>query len=192
MALLFRPNASSSEKAFTLFAFGWMWVVIYGVTSGFVAERWVISTATYLAFPLALLFCMPIFRDRHPSNKIPTFGIIKRILIYPLLLGFSYMFAWMGLALGGASLMTDVFGDERITALTIVDKSDGSGSKRECTYSLMVQEPDSELRARVCIDQDFWRVVNRGEAVSAKLRYSAFGGVIEELSRPMRDDSLPP
>ncbi|HVK56730.1 MAG TPA: hypothetical protein VM532_17100, partial [Burkholderiales bacterium] len=159
---------------------------------GFVAEGWVISTATYLAFPLALLFCMPIVRDRHPSNKIPTLGIIKRILIYSLLLGFSYAFAWTGLALGGAALMTDVFGDERIAAFTIIDKSDGGGNKRECTYSLMVQEQGSEWRAKVCIDQDFWRVANQGEAVSAKLRYSAFGAIVEELSRPMRANPLTP
>jgi hypothetical protein len=184
MSLLFRPNASRREKIYTLMFLGLIGLAIYGMTNSFVAEPRVKSTSGYLALPVALGFFVPLALDRHPSNKMAKYGIVKRTFLYIFLLAALYGFSWAGLALGGPSLITHQFGKDRLDEFTVTWKSDGSWKRRECDYSVAIQEKRSSWHTKVCLDKEFWQSITTGDTLKGKRRYSSFGSMVEELSRP--------
>jgi hypothetical protein len=177
----FRTNASRREKVFTLFGMGWCALSFYGMTSGFVAEAHVIVIAGYTAVPIALAFFIPLFRDRHPSNKIPSFGLLKRSFVYLILLALVYGIAWVGVALGVTSLGTVFFGEEFVGEFRVVSKSDGTSKPRGCDHSLRLEDVRSHRKREVCVSEEFWALVRQGELVQAQGKRSSFGSMLEKV-----------
>lgn len=183
MPLLFRPNASRREKIYTLGVLSLMGLAIYGMTNRFVAEPGVKSTSGYLALPAAVALFIPFVLDRHPSNKMGTYGLFKRAFLYLFLFAMLYGFSWAGLALGGPSVITHLFGQDRFDEFTVIWKSDGSWKRRECDYSVKIQERSSFWHTKVCVEKEFWQNIARGDTLRGKRRYSSLGSMIEEISR---------
>jgi hypothetical protein len=180
---LFRRGASRREKAFTLFALFWMALSLYGITSSFVANSWWNWQAAYLALPISLFFFIPIALDRHPANRVPTFGRLKRGVYYLGQFTVCYVFAWMGLGLGSASVATLIGGQEISGDYRVVWKSDGRWKRRECKHSLRIVRLDSEWNTKTCVDEAFWATTAVGDALRASGRASTFGIMILELEK---------
>ena len=183
MAWVFRGNSSRREKAFTLFLLGWCVLSIYGMTNSFVMEPHVDVAAAYIAVPLGLAFFTPLFLDRHPSNRIPSFGLVKRSFVYLVLLAFSYGMAWAGLALGMTSLGTVLLGEKFVGDFRVMSKSDGRWKRRECDHSLRLQDVRSDWKTKVCVEEEFWAIVKRGDILQAEGKRSSFGSMLEKVSR---------
>ena len=183
MAWVFRTNASRKEKAFTLFVLGWCVLSIYGLTNSFVAEAHVRVVAAYVAFPLALAFFIPVFLDRHPSNRIRSFGLLKRSFWYLVLITFAYAIAWAGLALGMTSLGTAFFGEKFVSEFKVLSKSDGRSRRSECDHSLRLEELRSNWQTKVCVNEELWAIVRRGDLLQAEGKRSSFGGLLEKVWR---------
>ncbi len=183
MPLLFRSNASRYEKIYTLTLVGLCGLVIFGISNHFVAEPVVESAAGYLAVPVAIALFIPFFRDRHPANKIPSLGIIRRALMYILMFGMMCGFVWVGLTLGGAAAFTQLFGQERVEELTVVRKSDGGWSARRCSYSVEVEGRTIPSPRKICVEKEFWQHIARGDKLMARQKYSLLGSMTYELSR---------
>jgi len=183
MAWVFRTNASRKEKAFTLFILGWSVLSIYGMTNSFVPEAHVKAVAAYVAVPLALAFVIPVFLDRHPSNRIRSFGILKRSFIYLILISFAYGTAWAGLALGMTSLGTMLFGEKFVGEFRVLSKSDGRSRRSECDHSLRLEDVRSDWKTRVCVNEEFWTIVRRGDLLQAEGKRSSFGSLLEKVWR---------
>jgi hypothetical protein len=181
---LFRANASPREKAFTLFALGWMVLSIYGMTNSFVSEPFVREMAAYGALPLSLLFFMPVFLDRHPSNKVLTYGRFKRWSLYLVLLAFTYGLSWVGLAMGTASLATRIFGTEFAGEFRVVSRSDGSRKRRECDYSFRLEDVRSQWKTKFCVEEEFWAAVKNGDVLLGQGIRSSLGTMLLSLQKP--------
>lgn len=180
---LFRSNASRLEKVFTLAFFGWVGLSVYGIHIGFIPEPWVKHAAASLALPLALIYYIPLLLDRHPTNRLPTFGVVKRSFYYLGLLGLLYGVAWAGVFVGAPALATQLYGKEQVEELKVIHKSDGSWKRRECDDSVTVQSQQSDWRTTVCVNKEFLQAVNTGEILRATVKRSPFGGMVVKLSR---------
>lgn len=184
MSFVFRPNASPPEKVYTLTVYAWMGLAIYGMTTSFVSERWLDSLAAYLSILLALAFCIPLFRDRQVSEEVASFGIVKRCLFYFLWPVFAYGLAWVGLSYGTPALIIHFFGQERMGPVTVVSKSSGNWDRYGCDHYVRVREQISSWEAKMCVEQDLWRRVQRGGTLNARFKISPVGKKIEELWQP--------
>ncbi|MDP3702499.1 MAG: hypothetical protein Q8R72_16490 [Hylemonella sp.] len=181
MPLLFRANASRREKIYTLGFLSLLGLAIYGMTSRFVPNPEVKSVSGYLAFPLAIALFLPLAFDRHPSNKMASLGFLKRWLLYIFILIFLYVFSWFSLAKGAPSLITHFFGQDQVDKFSVIWKSDGGWKRRECDYSIKVQESTSLWQTKVCLSKEFWQGVTLGDTLTGKRRRTSFGGMLEEL-----------
>jgi hypothetical protein len=179
---LFRANASPREKAFTLCALGWMVVAIYGMATSFVAEAWVTKAAAYAALPLCLFIFIPVLLDRHPSNKMRTYGLFKKFSLYLVLLAFSYALSWIGLAMGSTSLVTRFFGVSFAGEYRVTWKSDGRWRRRECDYFFRLQDTASDWNTKACVSRQFWAMVHQGDVLVSRGKRSAFGTMLLEAS----------
>jgi len=186
MGIFFRANASTRERAFTLFAFAWLGLGLFGVFglhSGFWPEHLVVIWSVYLALPLSMMFFIPMLLDRHPSNKVRSWGFIKRYSYYLLLLAFCYGLAWTSLALGAPSVVTHFFGQEFAGEYRVIAKGDGRPRWRDrgCdSYSVDVRALDSDRLTSLC-SESAWTSVKVGDLLSAKGRHSQFGVMLESF-----------
>jgi drug/metabolite transporter superfamily protein YnfA len=183
MAWVFRTNASRKEKAFTLVILGWFVLSIYGMTNSFVTEPHLRVVAAYAAVPLALAFFIPVVLDRHPSDRIRSFGVLKRSFMYLVLISFAYGIAWAGLALGVTSLGTVFFGEQFVSEFKVVSKSDGRSRRSACDHSLRLEEVRSNWKTKLCVKEEFWATVRQGDLLQAQGKRSPLGSLLEKVWR---------
>lgn len=173
--LLFRKNASNTEKAFTLFAIGICLLAIYGLAYGFSPERQVKIVAVYGALFYGVLFSIVVLRDRHPNNRVKTFGPTKRFLFFTLLFLFSFGFSWAAIGLGLASVGNAMIGElaiSRARVIAIPDPNYGKG----CKFSIFIRYVvASEGSHKICVPETYWASLRTGQEVSVVQRRSALG-----------------
>lgn len=181
MSLIFRPNASRRERAYTLFVIAWLCLAVYGIATNFVADYWVRAAAWILAIPVAIACIVPVILDRHPANKVPSLGYFKRAGFYAATAAIFYGLSWCALSLGAPSLITSLIGVERQSDFVVTAKSDGTPKKRDCRYSVRVKLRTGAWESKVCLSEEGWNSISVGDIVTGAGKYTVFGGKVEAI-----------
>lgn len=177
--LLFRSNASSSEKAFTLLAIGICLLSAYGFTTKFSPSPQVNLVAWYLAALCGVLFTVAILRDRHPNNRLRTCGLFKKLCCAAFLLVVAVSLSWSAIGLGAASLANSILGsvsESPARVIAILSPNHGKG----CKFSFSLRYVASgETGSKLCVSEDYWLTLRVGQEILVIQRRSALGvGVV--------------
>jgi hypothetical protein len=171
----FRSNASSREKAFTVVAFGTCLLSIYGFATEFSPSTPVKQAAWCLAALFAALFTIAILRDRHPSNRVHTFGPVKKLCYATLLFGTAWGLSFGAIGLGAASVANSALGSvstSRAKITTIASPNYGKG----CKFSFSIRYASSnEVGSRICTSEDYWLTLRVGQDISIVQKRSTLG-----------------
>lgn len=186
----FRPNASRKEKAYTVGTLSWIAATclggIYHYFKGiyFGPEPEIIPFVLGLALLCAFFHWLPLYRDRHPSNNIPSRSLLVRTGVHAALFVASF-----SLALGtfrwllGPSLTTS-FGTSMSGQFVVTEKSSGRADRRGCNHFVQLRDKDSRWNTKVCLSEQFWETTRVGEIFHGTGHRSIVGRTLEEVHRP--------
>jgi hypothetical protein len=184
--LLFRENASRGEKIYTICFVLFTVTVIYGFYGGFRPSESLYSLSPYLAIPGSLVLLVPLLLDRHPANRLHTYGWFRKALLYPLVAGMCYLFAVVGIAVGLPAAFTQFFGDRFAGEYKVIAKGDGQARFRKdyCRYAIYLRGPSSGMwgDTKVCPGEEFWRNTKVGDVIHATGHRSGLGILLEEIT----------
>lgn len=129
----------------------------------FVVDSRIESFFGYAALPIAIAVFIPILRDRHPSNVIPTYGFFKRRGVHFLILFSVYFLIWLGMTTGAPALWTRLFGEKAIHEFRAISKTDGRRPRR-CTYAAHIERTSVIWSTSVCLSHEaFWENIKPGD-----------------------------
>jgi hypothetical protein len=184
--LLFRENASRGEKIYTICFFVFTAMVVYGFAGGFRPSDELYDRAPYLAIPASLALLVPLLFDRHPANRLNTYGWFRKALLYPLVAAMCYLFALVGVAVAIPAVVTRLAGDEFAGEYKVIARGSGTFTpKYSCDrYAIHLASPSSGKWAnpKLCYGEEFWRKVKVGDVLLANGHRSRLGVLIEEVT----------
>ena len=173
--LLFRANASTGEKVFTLIVIGTCVIAIYGMVSDFSPSDRVKELATYCALVCGGLATTVLLRDRHPGNRTRTFGFFKKVWFHAIAFLFACVFSWLAIGLGMASMANAVVGEPvplKAHVVAIATPNHGKG----CTYAFSVRyAADDGDSHKMCASEAYWESLRIGQEISVIHRQSVLG-----------------
>jgi hypothetical protein len=186
----FRPNASRREKAYTVGTLSWIAATclggVYHYFKGihFGLEPDIVPFIVGLALLCGFFHWLPLYRDRHPSNKILSHSLLVRAGIHGALFLASFSltlgtFTWL---LGPA--FTTSFGTSMSGEFVVTEKSSGLPDRRSCNHFVRLRDKDSRWTTKVCLDKQFWETTRVGESFHGTGHRSFVGRTLEEVHRP--------
>jgi hypothetical protein len=183
---VFRSDASTREKIYTIGTLVWMALLVAGYVYGewihFSADPGRVGVLLGAALPIAFVHWLPLYGDRHPSNLVPGFPPLRRFAAYSGAFIASFTLA-MGTFLWLAGpLTTGLFGSPISAELVVTRVSDGGARYRSCDHFVMLKDRASGWRDKVCLSVPFWQTVHVGQVLIGTGRQTVFGRTVEDLS----------
>jgi hypothetical protein len=183
--LLFRPNASTPEKIYTLATVGWLLLLIAGHVYYWRVGFSLTANAIYMFLPLSLLLAFlhwwPVYQDRHPSNPILRYSRRKRISRYVVFYLLSLGFVWMTYQGIFAPWVTSSYGTPISGEFVVIDRS-GGHAKRGCNYDVWLRDRSNGSIVKVCVGEQRWQTLAVGQILIGTGKQSPLGRTIEQLS----------
>ena len=176
MGILFRNQASTNEKWFSLAWFVVIALSSYGLVQGFHPQPYIASASALLSTPFAILAWWPILKDTHPANKLNHKPFFVKVIVHTVLLAFAWVFIFFALSKGLPGLGTKHFGESRSRQALVTYKSSGMGARFECAHYLIAEarSPATD-NSRLCVSKEFWQKIAVGNIVQIDDRTSPLG-----------------
>ena len=182
----FRPQASRQEKFYTIGTLSWMVLLFFGhfyfMRLNFGPEPGILPVFAGVALPCAFLCWLPLYRDRHPSNKVPSYSLLKRIGIYSALFLASLAFVWATFVHLVGPFVTSSFGTPASGEFVITEKSSGYPKRRSCDHFVWLRDRNAEWTGKICLSEQFWATVRVRQVLDGSGNRTVLGRTIEHLS----------
>jgi hypothetical protein len=182
----FRPDASRNEKIYTIGTVIWMALLLigyfYGTQIQFIPDPGMVRLVLGAGLPLAVLHWLPLYKDRHPLNPIPTFSPLRRFAAYSGLFIASFSIAAGTFLYIAGPFGTGLFGSPMSAELVVTGRSDGGERYRSCTYFVFLKDPAAGWRGKVCLSEPFWRTVRVGQVLIGTGSRTALGRTVDDLT----------
>lgn len=181
MDLLFRANASTTEKTYTLAFLVWMGIAgigtfwfLYDFIPSPQAERIFVVLSALIGGGLFV----PFLLDRHPANRVQSMKLAKRFFLYGGMLFFSMAVSWFAVTYGIFAMVNTVIGNPTTVTATVIRKGGG----RSCGSKLIVSG-DTFTNSTICVRRAMWSAIDPHDRVRIRGQRSFFGLTIRGVDR---------
>ncbi|NDV14100.1 hypothetical protein [Crenobacter caeni] len=174
MQTIFRENASKKEKAYTLFLYFWIALILYGAWTNFDSRIRFDGSMFFLSLLCGCVLIYPLYAANRQRIKMDDWEAFKTKVSILFMVLFSCVSVWFNFSESIPAIYTECFGKPYLEIVQVEEKS--NGPRRGCGPRIKTSNGE------YCVQNDFFSKVRVNDSVVLYGKSSGLGFKITHFS----------